>query len=243
MPPGKPVVTTCEPVAGEPNWQAPLAALRQWLELGKHARAAVNIIISDCFVRYALIPWSEEVQKPVEMAALSNIHFEELFGTSAKDWEIQTDFDNYGKAGIGCAVDKAFIASLKGLLAIHKVQITSLQPYFMRAFNLWRSQIKHDALFAIVESGQCVLASFKKDAWHSVRIVRLGENPEAALAVLSEREILLQGLGNETAIYLHTLQAIEMTQFQKKSNMTLLEIPLATRGHLAAQPTSWCGIL
>jgi len=242
--PGDPATFACgEPAAGEPAWQAPLAALRDWLAQGKHAPAQVEIIVSDSFVRYALIPWSDDVQKPAELATLARIHFETLFGAPAAAWEIKADCSDYGKAGIGCALDQALMTALRELCAAHGLRLTSLQPYFMRVFNRWRRRIGRDALFGVVESGQCVLASLKGGAWHSIRTVRLGNYLGAALPVLIEREILLLGLVERAAVYLHALEEVDKMSLRRDFNLTLLEIPRFGAGQASGRSMAWSGAI
>lgn len=219
-------VLSCTPIAGEPDWQSPLATLRDWLEQNKSARMDVEVVLSDRFSRYAVIPWSDTVQKRSEKAMLSRIRFETLFGELAAQWEIQRDSDVYGKAGIGCALDKAFIAALQELFAAHRLRLASLKPHLVRAFNRWRDRIERsDALLAFVESDHCVLAAARKGEWHSIRSFRLGSNGKSELPMLIRREIMLQGLDEQAAIYLHSVAPAEETLLMQDIDVTMLEFP------------------
>ena len=93
-------------------WQDSLAALRAWLEQAAPAPAELRITLADSLVRYALIPWSDKVQKPVERAALARIRFDALYGKPCADWLIQSDVSDYRQAGIACALDPAMKLSL-----------------------------------------------------------------------------------------------------------------------------------
>ncbi len=227
----KPRVSTFTPSAGEPGWRAPVAALSDWLAQETPASADVEVIVSDCFARYVLIPWSGSVQKSSELAAMSRIHFEALFGTSASGWRIQLDCGDYQKPGIACAIDAALVDALQELFALHGLRRVSLQPHFMHSFNRWRSRIGDDALFVLVESGQCICASFTGGHWHSIRTIRLEENREAALSTLIEREILLQGLSEKTAVYLHALEPVATTALRR--DFTVLKASASAAGQLA----------
>ncbi len=202
----QPTLVSCTSVA---DWQASLVTLGQWLAQNKRNAAQlgrvgqVDLIVSDEFVRYALIPWSDNVYKKSEVAALSRIHFETLFGDAAANWDIQTEPAVYGQASISCAMDKALLSSLLDLLKAHGLRLASLQPYFVRAFNQWHNRLIGDGVFAVVEADQCVLACYKNSAWHSIRSFKLDEHLEASLERLIEREKLLQGLSETAAIDIH----------------------------------------
>jgi len=241
--PHQPEIFACEPMARASDWQAPLAALRHWLEQRKRMAAQVNIIVSDHFVHYALLPWSDDVHKRAEVVALSRIHFETLFGLPASHWEIQADVGDYGQARIGCALEKDLLDALRNLLAEHGLRLASLQPYFMRAFNRWRSHFDGDALFAVVESGQCVLASCKEGAWHSIRSIRLAAHAETELQVTIEREMLLQGLGEQAKIFLHALDPVDAARLRRQPNLTLLETSASGAGQTTAVGMTLCGAI
>lgn len=237
----EPEVFPCTPVVGEPDWLAPVAALRQWLAKNQHTGALVDIIVSDSLIHYALIPWSDDVDTRAERIALSRIYFETLFGTPAGTWEIHADSGTYGRAGVACAVDKLLIAALRDALAVHGLRLTSVQPYFMRVFNRWRNRVQDDALFVVVESGQCVMASRKDGAWHSIRSARVNEQLDTGLALLIERETLLQGLGEEAAIYVHAADPVKAVQLAGSATVTMLEASPPTPQQAAA--LAMCGAI
>ncbi len=213
-------------------WRTPLTVLDDWLSQRKQAGADIELIVSDAFARYVLVPWSDDVQKPAEIAALARIHFETQFGAAAADWEIRVDRSGYGRPAICCALDKSFLAELDTLLKAHKLRLTSLQPYFMRACNRWRNRFGGNVLFAVSGMGQCVLSSMRNGAWHSIRTVRLGENDRVNTAISIEREILLQGLDAQSTILLHALEPVSASLFKPDLKVTMLE----TSALSAAQP-------
>jgi hypothetical protein len=230
----KPVAFAVEPVGdGEPDWQPAVTALGQWLAQRKRGAADIDVVVSDSFARYGLMSWSDDVQKASEVAALSHIQFEALFGAQAAEWEIRIDRSKYQQPGVCCALDKTLMAQLQGLFATHKLRLTSLQPYFIRACNRWRARLGRDVLFAVIESSQCVLTTFKNGAWHSVRTVRLGPDPAAELPVLIEREILLQGVSEQAPVYLHTLEPLAALRLRQERRVNLLEVSAFAKGQSA----------
>lgn len=195
----------CAPAADTPPWQGALAALQHWLEQEGGAPGALEVELSDRFVRYALVPWSDAVSGRAELAALARVHVEALYGDIASGWQVLADMGEHGSAGIACALDADLLVALRALCGAHRLRLAALQPRFMRAFNGARGDIGADALLACVEPGQCVLASRRDGAWHSIRTVRCGD---AELDAHIEREIVLQGLDAKVARHVHAGAAL-----------------------------------
>jgi hypothetical protein len=205
------------------GWQLPLATLAAWLDQRKRTLADVEVIVSDSLVRYALIPWSDDVQKGAELDAFSRIHFESLFGSSVADWKIQIDAGDYGKQRIACAMDNGMIEALHALFAKHGLRFVLLQPYFMHVFNRWRQRFLGNALCVMLDSGWVMFASFKEGNWHNIRTIRVGDDVSSSLPDLIEREMLLQGLDAKAAVYLHNLLPIDVAALKRRREVTVLE--------------------
>jgi hypothetical protein len=234
----RPTAFTGEFAEGASGWQVPLATLALWLEKNKPSATDVEIILSDSVARYALVPWSDDVQKASEIEMFSRIHFESLFGANAAQWDIQVDFAEYGKPGIGCAVDRALITALQELLAKFGLRPALLQPYFMHVFNRWRDRINSNALFAVVDTGVCVIATMKDAAWNSIRTVRANDHMASELTTLIGRELLLQGLDAQSTVYLHQLNQLnpgDMSALKRSHAVVQLDVPESSLNATAKQ--------
>jgi hypothetical protein len=230
----KPACYAAERVEGVANWEAPLAALRQWLEQTQQEDVDVDILLADDFVRYALIPWSDQVQKPAERAALAQITFESLFGAAALDWEIRVDAGDFDQASIACALDRVFLTELQSVLMARKLRLRSLQPNFMRLCAHWRPPVEGDALLALVGGDQCLLATVRNAGWNSIRAVKLTDDPRQAAPAVIEREILLQGLSEQTEVCVHAPDSLASSSFQAAIRVTTLPLSAGSEGQPAA---------
>lgn len=219
----EPAVLQFECANGEAPWQAPVAALDAWLKEAQPKNAEIELVVSDRFARFALIPWSDAVRKQSELAALATIHFETLFGALAAEWDIKVDMSEYAQPGVGCALDKAFIHALRELTVRYKARLASLQPNFIRSYNRWRNRLGNDGIFAVVEPGQCVLASYQKGAWHSLRSVPIQDDIEQSFPILLKREVLMQGLPDNHDTYLHAAKKFSASWLTQNKNATLLD--------------------
>jgi hypothetical protein len=205
------------------EWQASIAALRHWLEQGNCVAGNVDVILSDHFARYALVPWSGNIQNPAELATFARIQFESLYGAPTENWDILVDMSEYGAVGIGCALSRELVPALSQLFSQYRLRLASVRPYFVHVFNRSRMAITGDAIVAVAEPGQCTLGCCKDGAWHSIRTIRIDSNVESELDILIGREMLLQGLNSNTAVHLHSLEELDSTQFLRIQNLTMLD--------------------
>lgn len=189
-------------------WQAPVSALHDWMKQHQPRRSRIDYIISDRFVRYLVLPWSDALRNEMEIDAFARIQFETYFGEPPDQWSIKSDFEGYGEAGISCAIPKDLLHALFALKE-KKIRVSLIQPRWIHVFNGMRERIpkRDNALLMSLEPGQCVLAAVKNGAWQSIRTVKLSTSPDClqmTFNAVAGRELLLQGLEHDVPIYLHT---------------------------------------
>jgi hypothetical protein len=179
---------SCVPKPGEAPWQAALAALDGALNESGSRGGAAAVVLSNHWVRYAVLPWQPSVTSPAEVEQLARLHFERSFGAAAASWTVRTCDRGYGAAHLACAVDTALITALQACLAAHDVRLGTLQPLLMAAYNDARREFSGSTAFAIVEPGRVCLGLLQQDRWLAVASRRtgadLGEAIEQELATL-----------------------------------------------------------
>ncbi|MTV40556.1 hypothetical protein [Duganella radicis] len=176
--------------ASASNWRAPLSTLKTWL--ADQPRANVELVVSDCYARYQLVPWHSEVKTTAEISALGRACFADVYGSAADNWEIQTDLSGYGIPGVACAIDQALLKELRDIFTEGGMRLDSVRPMFMGMFNRYRKRLGAHALLASIDESRCVLACIKDGKWHSIRSL-----PCMDMDTVLEREILLQGLPHD----------------------------------------------
>ena len=72
-------VVKCEQVT-EPAWQAPIDALAKALVNRKWQNANATVVLSNHFVRYQIVPWSNEISGEQEQTAFVRHCFTKVFG-------------------------------------------------------------------------------------------------------------------------------------------------------------------
>ena len=165
-------VMACDPAFGSEPWQGALAALAA---LDKKRRATV--ILSNHFVRYAIVPWSEGLDTAAEEEAYVRHHFARIHGERAKAWALR--WSDNGDTRLASAIDQALLDALKQALP----RLASVQPHLMAAINRCRKSIpKNGAWLALVEGERACIALHAGGRWRSV------QNARGAWLDLLERE-------------------------------------------------------
>lgn len=153
----------CDPAFGAQPWHGALAAL-QTLELRQRA----TVVLSNHFVRYALVPWSNGLDNAAEEEAYVRHHFAQIHGERAKAWALRWESAGAG-ARLASAIDRALLDELKKALP----RLVSVQPWLMAAINRWRGAIpKSGAWLALVEADRACIALHAGGRWRSVQNAR-----------------------------------------------------------------------
>ena len=179
----------CDPAFGVEPWQGALTALKQIATSFAGEAADVTIVLSNQFVRYAIVPWSDALDNTDEELAFARHTFARIHGERAKLWEVRIGDEAAGAARLASAIDRGLLAALRACLpASGKARVVSVQPHLMSAFNRWRSRLPRDVWFLVVEPQRACIALRSKGRWAVVRTAR-GEFDDAAAWVdLLERE-------------------------------------------------------
>ena len=187
-------VEPCIPVDGG-IWQPAISALKKLLD--KQTGAEANVVLSSHFARYVIVPWSDAVSGEAELSALAQHRSNQVYGNLAANWEVRVSPAGFGAPMLACGVERGLLDALRQCCTDTGVQLGSVQPALMAAFNLWRGELPKDGgWFGMVEPGQLTLALLKNGGWCAVQSRRmegaLGEVLPAAL----EQERLLADLAD-----------------------------------------------
>ena len=101
------------PAAGEADWQPALAVAAALLKAYGQRGASLRIVIADQFVRYALLPWSDDIIGNKARLALALALLKNTLGDKANALDIALDQPAFGKNGIAAGVDRQLLAGLR----------------------------------------------------------------------------------------------------------------------------------
>ena len=158
----------CDPGFGAEPWQGALATLKG-LEWTKPCQ--VSVVLSNHFVRYAVLPWSDALASPAEEEAYLRHHFGKIHGERAKGWTLRASEDRRGAPRLASAIDSALVDELKKAFPKDgKARLVSVQPELMEAANRWRDAIPREgAWLVLAEPERACLAMHREGAWRSVQ--------------------------------------------------------------------------
>ncbi len=189
------------PASDEMPWAKSLESLAWGLRKLEGAKVDATVVLSNHFVRYALVPWSEQISGQDEEQAFIRHCFTQTYGEHAQGWAFRMSPGGYGEMQVASAIDQGLLDGLERVAATHGLRLVSLQPHFMTAFNQWRHRLLDPApWFVVAEPGRLCVSQLQQGHWSSLRTVKVGEDWQQALRKLLERELLVSESGLERGI-------------------------------------------
>jgi hypothetical protein len=184
-------------------WRASVNTMERWLTEIAPKRARVDIIVSDHFVRQAVLPWSLELTEDDEWLALAKAHIDVTWG-NAESWDVRIDRLRFGSTCLACGISQDLRTQL---LELQKkspgLRVRSIQPNFTATFNSVAATVGDTAtLIAVAERSSVTIGALDGGAWRHVRTLPVADDDADKIERLVNRERLLLGLPSEaSAIY------------------------------------------
>ena len=119
--------------------------------LKNHKAREASVVLADQFVRYALLPWSESVKTREQWLALAKHRFSALHGAIAANWDVKVTETSPMGPRLACAVDRELIAEI-AVKFVGGVNLISVQPFLVAAFNRIRHQVGNGSCWIVVEA-------------------------------------------------------------------------------------------
>ena len=191
--------------ANGPPWQAALAAFQRFLATAESGTGTLDVVLSNHFVRYLLVPWSAHIASAEELRGFAAAMFEDIHGDVSAQWDVTVSADRAGAPRLAAAVDRSLLAAIRAAVVPTRLRLASVQPYLMAAYNrVARAHTGKDFVFMLLEAGRaCVLAA-QGGKWCYVSTAAAPE-PAPALASLLAREMQLADLQGDAVppVYVH----------------------------------------
>jgi hypothetical protein len=150
-----------------------------------------SVVLSGHFLRYALLPWSDEAVDERDWVALAQHQFRLVYGDVALEWVTTAQVQGPGQPVLACASRRLLIDALHGVIRASGLRLRSVRPYFATAFNACRSQLPEASFwFGVVEPGRFSFGECVGGGWVSLASRRLGADAAARLNETLEQEAL-----------------------------------------------------
>jgi hypothetical protein len=152
--------------------------------------ADVTIVLSNHFVRYALVPHRSNLESDTEDLAFARYCFSRIHGDRSGTWETLLSGSPARGVRVASAVDTAVLEAVRACFPPRgKLRLVSLQPYLMTAFNRWRRRIKGASAWLLLpEPGRACLARLERGSWAGVQNVKGAFDAPRQWAALLDRE-------------------------------------------------------
>jgi hypothetical protein len=187
---------------GEP-WQASVDRLSAaLLEMGLRT-GALHVVLSDHFLRYVLVPWSDKLVADGERLAFARLMLQEVYGPMAEGWEVCMDDQPAGQPSFACAVDRGLPHALRERCKQRRLRVAALVPALAARVNRHRHALRAAAFcLASVEPGRLTLAFRAPASWTAVRSRRSDVPLAEALPAALKQESLAGGSTLAGTLYL-----------------------------------------
>lgn len=177
---------------GTAAWKPCIDALQQALQEPALQNADAMVVISNQFVRYALVPWSEHLVSDDEKLAWVKHHFGELYGEPAAATEYRWSEDRPDAACVASAVDGEFLGEIRAAFEPTSLRLRSVQPYLMAVFNRWKRRVNGNSAWLLVaETGRVCITAVANGEWRTITSKTIGPDWQAELPLVLGRELLL----------------------------------------------------
>jgi len=196
-------------------WRAALEAVPAALGASATQRPDVSVVLSNVFVRYALLPWNPALRTEAEWVALARHRLESVHSESRGDWEVRVTETMRGGPLVACAVERPLLDALEAKIAEGRGRLLSVQPYLMAAFNRLRHKISNQTCWLVIEEPGCLLlVLIQRGSWVSIRNRRVDEHWREQFPEILERESALLALGEPcNEVFAYTPSAFETDSF------------------------------
>ena len=200
--PGFSEAFTAQP--GMPPWAAAVESLDRFLQRPAMSRASLDIVLSNHFVRYCLVPRDARIVNAEELVNYAHASFEHVFGDVSEGWEVCVSPAPPGSPRLAAAMDRGLLESIRAAAGRSRSRLRSVQPYLMAAYNRLAARLRaKDFVFMLAEPDRACVLTAEGGAWRHASSVSLPDDP-AALAALLERELRMgEWAAAEPSILVH----------------------------------------
>lgn len=184
------------PDVGGATWDAPLKALEDWIKNKGQWRLKLRIVLSNRFVRYTIVPWSNAATSRDDRQILTRIAFQQQYGLLS-GWEIRVERGGCGKPQIVYALPKGLIVGLREVIDRVGVCCLSVDPFFSMCWNRCGNIApESDSVIVVAErDGPTILATTRNGAWESIRNISGFQTIDSLVNIASREAILKQHNG------------------------------------------------
>ena len=182
--------------SGAQPWRSAVDTLARELPRLAARVPVCEVVLSNHFVRFQLLPWRPELRTREERAALAQAQYRGVFGPAAQGWTVRLAASAFGATTLACAVDRALVEELARLLKSAGARPAAIEPYLAAVFNRWRRELKAPPFWLVLlEPGRLWVGLMGATGWSNVSARRIGSDPLAETLAVLAQEAAVNGAG------------------------------------------------
>jgi hypothetical protein len=165
--------------------------------------AVARVVVSDHpWACYGVVEWPKVRLDAAARLAHARYVLGDTYGEAVADWTVTLADNPPGRPSVACAVQPTLCASLEAALTPARLQLVSLQPRLIVAFNHWRSQLpSDDAWFVSMDEWSLSAVHVKNRGWDRVYMARLSSDFQAELERLKSFARLTKAAGAQGRMF------------------------------------------
>jgi hypothetical protein len=148
-------------------WKDALEAVAAELEKEPLRARRATVVLSNRFVRFAVMPWHDALMRRQERIAQAQRTFKEIYGPMAANWAIDVCGSDYRGTVLAAAIDDELLQGLRTAFAKQRIALASIQPYMTACLGQFRRQLprtgSESQFICVVEPNDLCVLQFHKD--------------------------------------------------------------------------------
>jgi len=192
------------------QWQELIAVLKSTLKSEKWRGARPEVVLSNHFVRYAVIPWNTEFSSGSELQAYLTHRFSLVFGDAIKNWGLRMADAGFGKSTIATAVSNDLVQALHDAFQQANMRLEAIYPHLPLAMNQSLKLHKKRNLsqlnsfwFVAVQNDRLCIALIENSSWRVVKNVLVENDVSRQVTALIQREMINCNLSIKPPVLLY----------------------------------------
>ena len=234
----------CRPGSAQEPWRAALEALADLPPEVELSSGQVDIVLSNHFARYALVPWDDGIIGQREKLIQAKHCFSQIHGAVANAWSVRLSAGGFRSPSLAAAVDEGLVNGVVAFCNERKLKLHSLQPWSVPAINQVRRRLNSgtNVGLLLVERGRMFFGLFQGEHWAHVTLCRTDPGWTTRIADILKQEIYAAGLTVfPDKTFVHAIGCPDADLKCLGPSFEVLKTPSDTR--LPGQPDSGFGIV
>lgn len=140
-------------------------ALGRTLEEAIPTNSVLDVVVSDRFVRYALLPWTPLLKDHTEWHAFARESIVTLYGGQTVDWPLSMAGDRDGSNRVACALQPTLLACVAAAAESRQSRIDTFSPLFVSLFNRDRRRLGSRTWYVVQETNYTTFGLLSDRRW------------------------------------------------------------------------------